>query len=44
MGFREFGERHAEEVERRGGEEQSDDDEELEAVTVVPGKQVAAAG
>ena len=43
MGFREFGERHAEEVERRGGEEQSDDDEEVEAVTVVPGKQVAAA-
>eukprot|EP00904_Undaria_pinnatifida_P007784 jgi/Undpi1/4135/HiC_scaffold_16.g07502.m1 len=43
VGFREFGERHAEEVERRGGEEQSDDDEEVEAVTVVLGKQVAAA-
>ena len=34
VGFREFGERHAEEVERRGGEDQSDDDEEVEAVTV----------
>ena len=44
VGFMEFGERHAEEVERRGGEEQqSDDDEEVEAVTVVLGKQVAAA-
>ena len=43
MGFREFGEPHAEEVERRGGEEQSDYDEEVEAVTVVLGKQVAAA-
>ena len=44
VGFREFGERHAEEVERRGREEQqSDDDEEVEAVTVVLGKQVAAA-
>ena len=44
VGFREFGERHAGEVERRGGEEQqSDDDEEVEEVTVVLGKQVAAA-
>ena len=44
VGFREFGERHAEEVERRGGEEQqSDDDEEVKAVTVALGKQVAAA-
>ena len=44
VGFREFGERHAEEVGRRGGEEQqSDDDEEVEAVTVVLDKQVAAA-
>ena len=44
VGFREFIERHAEEVERRGGEEQqSDDDDEVEAVTVVLGKQVAAA-
>ena len=43
VGFREFGERRAEEVERRGGEEQSDDHEEVEAVTVVLGKQVAAA-
>ena len=43
VGFREFGERHAEEIEGREGEEQFDDDEEVEAVTVVPGKQVAAA-
>ena len=43
VGFREFGERHAEEVGRREGEEQPDDDEEVEAITVVPGKQVAAA-
>ena len=44
VGFRDFGERHAEEVERGGGEEQqSDDDEEVEATTVVLGKQVAAA-